>query len=911
MSTSHPGSASDRERTARRKINPATCTEEELLSYLATNPATGLSPKEAARRRDYSMASPLFKTTAWPYLVCLKAALREPALWLFLGISFIALFFDRAALGLACLILGGGHAALCAHFRYRARRLDASMQAAYDTPLCRVRRGRRILRIGADELARGDILLLFKGDLVPADCRLLSARGLSVSEREISGSPDRPVHSLQKDPSAVPEQGGNFRVSPPNMAFAGGIVEEGEGVAVVVAVGSETHLGGLVGAIEPTRAGENTKSSVRAARLLSGVNLALVCLMIPLVAVGIFTLGEHHAFLDIFLAASALSTLMLSEHTLGKLGFMFAAVRRSAALDRNIAASADIKSSSRLETLAGVTDVLLVGTAALHDGMPHPVSLYADGQTYRFDEPETIFLATDVIESLYLCRYGGVGSLHRMTSSDLDAVIAAFAEQAELDVEALMLKAKEIKGLSDGVSYILPTSTGTQRIIRSVTDDPAELYAMAEGADATQPNDNCRRAAALAAAYDRARRDGLRVLILLDGEERLPCALLAYAPATCPKMAGDIRSMTAAGIRVSAFLRDESSEYIPLLRASGLLEEGSMPGCSNHADDSSAFSSLEEGARAFVGCSEVFIHNTIRDLQAAGRTVCVLSVEERDLPLLYAADLAVTCAPSLFVSAESGEICLDSEDATADEQDGRADSVIATDLCRRRADILVRRTTESGGGLAGLRRALFAANAAEVALSRMVTYLLGVTVIRLIMLILPLALGLTLTSAPVLLLSGLGIDTLVMTTLALLPSEDLSNKRRSPEEALIAPLRSNRKYLIMNAASAVAPWIVAAIAVLAGAGIERHLALYGLLNLIGLQLAAFLQLNLPRKDRTVFFTTMAMIFVYIGALAVALADGLHIVWAILIPPIGPLRCVISDGVLKYLTRRKGKKSEGT
>ena len=204
-----------------------------------------------------------------------------------------------------------------------------------------------------------------------------------------------------------------------------------------------------------------------------------------------------------------------------------------------------------------------------------------------------------------------------------------------------------------------------------------------------------------------------------------------------------------------------------------------------------------------------------------------------------------------------------------------------------------------------------AANAAEVALSRMVTYLLGVTVIRLIMLILPLALGLTLTSAPVLLLSGLGIDTLVMTTLALLPLEDLSNKRRSPEEALIAPLRSNRKYLIMNAASAVAPWIVAAIAVLAGVGIERHLALYGLLNLIGLQLAAFLQLNLPRKDRTVFFTTMAMIFVYIGALAVALADGLHIVWAILIPPIGPLRCVISDGVLKYLSRRRGKKSEGT
>ncbi len=905
MSTPHPGSASDRERTVRRKINPATCSEEELLAHLATDPVVGLSPKEAARRRDHSVAAPLFKTTARPYLACLKASMREPALWLFLGVALISLFFDRVALGLLCLILGGGHAALCAHFRYRAERLDAAMQAAYDAPLCRVRRGRRIMRLGADELVRGDILLLYKGDLVPADCRLLSCRGLTVSEREIDGASDRPVHTLCKDPSALPEQGGNFRVSPPNMVFAGGVVESGEALAVVVAVGSETHLGGLVGAIEPTRAGERTKSATRAARLLAPLNLALICLMIPLVAIGIFTLGEHHAFLDIFLAALTLATLMLSEHTLCKLAFIFAAVRRSAALDRDVAASVDIKSSARLETLAGVTDILLIGTAALHDGKPHPVSLYVNGHTYRFEEPERVGFAMDAVESLYLCRFGGVGGLHDRTISHLDAITSAFAERAEIDVEALMLKAKEIKRTPDGVEYILPTPTGSQRIIREVTDDPSRLYAMAKSSESAFS----RQAAAFVTAYDRARREGLRVLILLDGEEHHPCALFAYAPATCPKTAGDIRSMTAAGVRVTSFLRDVSPENVPILQACGLLDEESTPRRPADVSGSlSAFNEMEEGGRVFEGCTDDYILQTIRDLQAAGRTVCVLSVEERDMPLLHAADLTATCSPSLFLSADQGVVCVETDAMAADMPDGGADSAMATDLCRRRADVLVRRTTESGSGLGGLRRALFAARAADLALSRAVTYLLGATVIRLITVILPLVLGLTLTGAPVLLLSGLGIDTLIVTTLALLPATGPAPERRSPEAALIAPLRTRQKYLILMAASTVAPWIVAGIAVLAGAGIRSHLASYGLLNLVGLQLAAFLQLHPPRRDRTVFFTILSLILVYVGALAVALADGLHMAWAILIPPIAPLRCVLSDIVLKHLSRRKGKQS---
>jgi hypothetical protein len=43
-------------RRVRRKINPATAPVEELLSHLATDPAAGLSQKEAERRLDAHIA---------------------------------------------------------------------------------------------------------------------------------------------------------------------------------------------------------------------------------------------------------------------------------------------------------------------------------------------------------------------------------------------------------------------------------------------------------------------------------------------------------------------------------------------------------------------------------------------------------------------------------------------------------------------------------------------------------------------------------------------------------------------------------------------------------------------------------------------------------------------------------------
>ena len=78
-----PSSEQADSRRVRRKINPATASVEDLLAHLATDPAAGLSPKEAERRLSASGVKPLYRTPARPFADCVKAVVKEPAIFVY------------------------------------------------------------------------------------------------------------------------------------------------------------------------------------------------------------------------------------------------------------------------------------------------------------------------------------------------------------------------------------------------------------------------------------------------------------------------------------------------------------------------------------------------------------------------------------------------------------------------------------------------------------------------------------------------------------------------------------------------------------------------------------------------------------------------------------------------------------
>ena len=876
-------------RRVRRKINPATAPVEELLSHLATDPAAGLSQKEAERRLAASTAKPLYNAPTRSFAACLKRVAKEPALWLILAVAVISLFFDRVALGLVCLVLAGGNTALSAFFLWRSDRTDAAL-AAYDAPLCRVLRGRRIHRVGASELVRGDILLFYPGDMIPADCPL-----------------------LRKDATATPASSGSYRLSPENMVFAGGICESGFAIAVAVAVGSETHLGGLTGGIDSPRKGQTPTLFKRAARYLSVYNLGLIVLIIPVTAIGIFTLGERYELLDIFLSALAVAGVTLTEHIFARGLHINTALRRAAATDRDAVSTADIKSSAIPERLTEVTDLILVGTAALHDGQDHAETLRLGDRLYHLDRPESDGDATAVAELLYLYRHGllaypsaGASGEGSISADTLITLADALADWAEIDTDALLVRAKDPRAEADGISAIFPTAEGNRRVTVKVTSDFEEIRACnTHYADGLLVPITEAGLGDLYRAHREAIRTGQRTLFVItrSGSETAVRALLTYAPHTCRKTAGAIKGMEAAGIRVTAFLRDRDDVSLRALSECGLTEAHPAH---TLADGGNPALLMDEGRRAFTNATTEGLLTLIRDLKSHGRTVAVLSADREDLPLLGASDVAITCSPSVYAAAEAGHPKLTAKAALRDPlapPDGLPDSPLASDLARRRADVVVRRTASDGGGIMGVRRALLCADRIKDSIATVFRFLLLSQAARLALVILPLILGLSTLSAPALLLSGLGVDLLVLISSVALPTAPSPAKRGSMEAVVKNPHITHRAGLIAVAAATAVPTLAAAICHYCDLDFGGDPTHFLFLCLIGLQLAIYRAAPLPHRDRTVFFTTLALALTYVAALAVALGAGLGLLWALVIPVVSPAVYLIVKLVAERVTAK--------
>ncbi len=133
--------------------------------------------------------------------------------------------------------------------RYRTeRRLRELLRG--ERRYARVRRGAALLELPEQELVRGDILVLEAGDVVPADCRILSSEALEVDASSMTGE-SLPV---KKSPAPSFEQHVADRSS---MLYDGTAIAAGSAVAVVVATGDQTEArrGATAVKRDPSRGG--------------------------------------------------------------------------------------------------------------------------------------------------------------------------------------------------------------------------------------------------------------------------------------------------------------------------------------------------------------------------------------------------------------------------------------------------------------------------------------------------------------------------------------------------------------------------------------------------------------------------------------------------------------------------------
>lgn len=167
-----------------------------------------------------------------------------------------------------------------------------------------------VLRDGArksipgDELVPGDVVLLEAGDKVPADMRLITARGLLAQEALLTGE-SIPVEKINQPVVADAPLGDRLC-----MAFSGTLVTSGQGRGVVVATGSQTEIGRISGLLSGVETLETPL--VRQMGIFANWLTVFILFVAGLLLVyGYFV--QHHDFAEMFMAVVGLSVAAIPE----------------------------------------------------------------------------------------------------------------------------------------------------------------------------------------------------------------------------------------------------------------------------------------------------------------------------------------------------------------------------------------------------------------------------------------------------------------------------------------------------------------------------------------------------------------------------------------------------------------------
>ncbi len=286
--------------------------EEVVLAELETSP-NGLTDAEAAERlrqdgpnkfneaEKDSLISRFFGQLKDPMtIVLIAAALVSAVTAVYAGESLA----DTVIILTVVII----NACLGVYQESKAEAaIEALQQAAAAT--AKVIRGGHQKTIRADEVVRGDLLVLEAGDAVPADARIIECASMKTQEAALTGESTE----VEKQQAAL-SAGENGEIAlgdRTNMVYMGTIVTYGRGHAVVTGTGMHTEMGNIADALSTAR-DEETPLQIKLNELSKKLSVMILIICAVVFAVNLLRNGGK-AVIDTFMIAVSLAVAAIPE----------------------------------------------------------------------------------------------------------------------------------------------------------------------------------------------------------------------------------------------------------------------------------------------------------------------------------------------------------------------------------------------------------------------------------------------------------------------------------------------------------------------------------------------------------------------------------------------------------------------
>ena len=186
---------------------------------------------------------------------------------------------------------------------YRSEKAVEALKKMTSPSAAVIRDGKEI-KIPASQLVPGDIILLYTGDKVPADARLIEAHNLKVEEAALTGE----SAAVDKTTTAIHEDAQlNDRH---NMVYTGTIIAYGRAKAIVATTGMQTEFGKIAQMVQsaPTEATPLERRMASVGKMI-GIFAVVIC-------IGVATVGivvEQRPIVDMVLWAVSLAVAAVPE----------------------------------------------------------------------------------------------------------------------------------------------------------------------------------------------------------------------------------------------------------------------------------------------------------------------------------------------------------------------------------------------------------------------------------------------------------------------------------------------------------------------------------------------------------------------------------------------------------------------
>ena len=613
------------------------------VSHALDGSEHGLSSDEAQRRLRRFGANALEPEKVRSRLAILAAQLANVPTALLLGSSALSSLLGELLDAAAILTVVGINAGIGYAVERTNERLLASWQRA-EAGLVEVLRDGQRHDVSTATLVPGDVILVRGGDVVPADARVLSARGLACDEAPLTGESEPQAKDAAPVARATP------LAERSDMLYAGTTVVAGSGRALVVATGRATELAKVQTLVERSVA-PPTPLAQRLDRLSNRVARLSVAGAAAAATAG---LAHGRPLGEVLRGAVALGVAALPEGL---------PVVSTAALVRSMARMRQrgmvVRRMSSAETLGGVTVICTDKTGTLTQNRmevelvdagegPRPPAELRVRRGDPFADRATLLVAAALLNSDVDVQRRGHEILG-ISGSSTEKALVRLADRAGLDGAQLRARYPTIAlaERSPGVHYVVSThATPAGGRVAFVKGAPEQLVALC-GLGAADRDRVLAGNAALAAA-------GLRVLAVawrpLDEHDReAPRAgyrylgLVALRDPLRPGAADAVAAARRAGIRTLILTGDQRRTAEAIARQLGLDGEA-LDGAEVARLARSADPRAKARLRRLAVVSRVAPADklaVVEALRSAGEIVAMAGDGINDAPALKVADVGI------------------------------------------------------------------------------------------------------------------------------------------------------------------------------------------------------------------------------------------------------------------------------